>query len=164
MSFVPLFISNTTVQLQCFGVFTEQTATYNLAWSVFLLLFLPSISRQQTIFLRDLRFLVQWFDVQSIWDCGALQSAVCLGEGLAAASVFLLGATRHFDLFSCKICAEIAVHQMFAVSLNGLNVKYCTEQFFFGLFVLFSVSRLVIASILLSHRLLSRESGLYKVT
>ena len=28
----------------------------------FLLLLLPGISRQQTIFLRDLRFLVQWFD------------------------------------------------------------------------------------------------------
>ena len=32
------------------------------------------------------------------------------------------------------------------------------------LFILFFVSRLVIASILLSHRLLSKESGLYQVT
>ena len=30
---------------------------------------LRGISRQQTIFLSDMRFLVQWFDVQSICDC-----------------------------------------------------------------------------------------------
>ena len=105
---------------------------------------------------------------QSICDCGAVQSAVCLSECLAAAPVFLLGATRHFFLFPCKICAEIVVHRMFAVSLNGLNGKSSSrsivQNIFFGLFVLFSVSRLVIASILLSHRLLSRESGLYCLT
>ena len=61
--------------------------------------------------------------VQSICDCSAVQSAVCLSKCLAAAPVFLLGATRHFVLFSCKICAEIVVHRMFAVSLNGLNGK-----------------------------------------
>ena len=59
--------------------------------------------------------------VQSICDCGAVQSAVCLSECLAAVSVFLLGATRHFVLFLCKICAEIVAHRMFAASLNGLN-------------------------------------------
>ena len=53
--------------------------------------------------------------VQAICDCGAVQSAVCLSECLAAAPVFLLGATRHFVLFSCKTCAEIVVHRMFAV-------------------------------------------------
>ena len=58
---------------------------------------------------------------QSICDRGAVQSAVCLSECLAAISVFLLGATRHFVLFLCKICAEILVHRMFAASLNGLN-------------------------------------------
>ena len=101
--------------------------------------------------------------VQTICDCGTVESAVCLSECLAAPPVFLLRATRHFVLLSCKICAEIVVHLMFAVSFNGLNgavqeVLYRT--FFFGLFVLFSVSKLVIASI----RLLPRESGLYKVT
>ena len=58
---------------------------------------------------------------QSICDRGAVQSAVCLSECLAAISVFLLGATHHFVLFLCKICAEIVVHRMFAASLNGLN-------------------------------------------
>ena len=65
-----------------------------------------------------------WFNgsmVQSICDCGAVQSAVCLSECLAAVSVCLLGATRHFVLFLCKICAEIVAHRMFAASLNGLN-------------------------------------------
>ena len=52
-----------------------------------------------------------------ICDCSAVQSAVCL----AAAPVFLLGATRHFVLLSCKICAEIVVYRMRAVFLNGLN-------------------------------------------
>ena len=71
---------------------------------------LPGISRQQTIFLNDLRFFVQWFHgsmVQSICDCSAVQSAVCLSKCLAAAPVSLLGATRHLVLLSCKICAEI---------------------------------------------------------
>ena len=98
-----------------------------------------------------------------------MQSAVGLfKECLATAPIFLLGATHHFVLFSCKICAEIIVHQMFAVSLNGLNGKSSSrsivQKIFFGLFILFFVSRLVIASILLSHRLLSRESRLYQVT
>ena len=67
-----------------------------------------------------------WFNgsmVHSICDCSALKSAVCLSECLAAAPVFLLGATPHFVLFSCKICAEIVARQMFAVFLNGLNSK-----------------------------------------
>ena len=66
-----------------------------------------------------LKILVRWFN-QSV------TAALCsygLSECLAAAPVFLLGATRHFVLFSCKICAEIVVHRMFAVSLNGLNGK-----------------------------------------
>jgi len=84
---------------------------------------LPGISRQQTIFLNDLRFLVQWFDVQSICDCSAVQSVVCLSKCLAATPVFLLGATRHFVWLSCKICAEIVVYRMFAVFLNGVNGK-----------------------------------------
>ena len=67
--------------------------------------------------------MVPWFDVQSICDCSAVQSAVCLRKCLAAAPVFLLGATRHFALFSCKICAETVVDRMFAVFLNGLNSK-----------------------------------------
>ena len=64
--------------------------------------------------------MVLWFDGSMVTcDCSAVQSAVCL----AAAPVFLLGATRHFVLLSCKICAEIVVYQMLAVFLNGLNGK-----------------------------------------
>ena len=53
--------------------------------------------------------MVQWFNGGSmvICDCSAVQSAVCLSKCLAAAPVFLLGATRHLVLLSCKICAEI---------------------------------------------------------
>ena len=40
--------------------------------------------------------------VQSICDCSTVQSSVCLSECLANAPVFLLGATRHFVLFSCN--------------------------------------------------------------
>ena len=95
-----------------------------------------------TIFLIHLRYLVQWFNGSMVpWfhgsmvicDCSAVQSAV----RLAAAPVFLLGATRHFLLLSYKICA-----------LYGTFLRF----FFF----IIQVARLVIASILLSHRLLSR--------
>ena len=67
----------------------------------------------------DLRFFDPWF----ISDCSAAQSAVCLSKCLATAPVFLSGATRHFVLLSCKICAEIVVYRMLAVFLNGLNGK-----------------------------------------
>ena len=50
--------------------------------------------------------MVRW----SICDCSALQSAVWLSKCLAAAPVFLLGATRQFVLLSSKICAEIVVY------------------------------------------------------
>ena len=100
--------------------------------------------------------MVRWSN-QSV-NCSAVQSAVCLNKCLAVAPVFLLVATHYFVLFSCKICAEIVVHGMFALFLNGQEVLYGT--FFFGFSFLFQVSRLVIASILLSHRLLSREQGL----
>ena len=59
-----------------------------------------------------------------ICDCSAVQSAVCL----AAAPVFLLGATCHFVLLSCKICAEIVVYRMLAVFLNGLNGKNSSRR------------------------------------
>ena len=85
---------------------------------------LPGISRQQTIFLSDLRFFVQCFHGSIvICDCSAVQSAVCLSKCLVTAPFFLLGATRHFLLLSCKICAEIVVYRMLAVFLNGLNGK-----------------------------------------
>ena len=80
--------------------------------------------------------MVPWFDVQSNCDCSAVQSVVCLSNSLAAAPIFLLGATRHFVWLSCKIRAEIVVYRMFAVFLNGLNGKkssrrqYCMEHFF----------------------------------
>ena len=51
--------------------------------------------------------MVPWFDGHR--DCSAVQSAVCLSKYLAVAPVFPLGATRHFVLLSCQICAEIVV-------------------------------------------------------
>ena len=86
---------------------------------------LPGISKQQTIFLSDLRFLVRWC---SISKC------------LAAAPVFLFRATRHFVLFSCefKICAEVVVHRMFAVFLNSLNV---VQELLYGTFFRFFYAR-----------------------
>ena len=68
--------------------------------------------------------MVRWF----ICECSAVQSAVCLSKCLAAASVFLLGASRHFVLLSCKICAEIVVYRMLAVFLNGLNGKNSSRR------------------------------------
>ena len=94
-----------------------------------------------------------------IRDCSAVQSAVCLSKCLAVAPVFPLGTTRHFVWLSCKICAEIVVYRMLAVFLNGLNGKNSSRiivQNIFSVYFFIQVSRLVIASILLSHRLLSR--------
>ena len=69
--------------------------------------------------------MVLWFHGSMvICDCSVVQSAVCL----AAAPVFLLGATRHFLLLSCKICAEIVVYRMLAVFLNGLNGKNSSRR------------------------------------
>ena len=138
-----------------------------------------------------------WYNgsmVQSICDCGAMQSAVCLSECLAAAPVFLWGATRHFVLFSCKVCAEIVVLRMFAVSLNCLNGKSSSRSIVQNIFFRFICSilglkisyseftendpkildlkssseqiifrKLSLGAPVLSHRLLSRESALYKV-
>ena len=68
--------------------------------------------------------MVPWsHGLMVICDCSAVQSAVCL----AAAPVFLLGATRHFVLLSCKICA-IVVYRMLAVFLNGLNGKNSSRR------------------------------------
>ena len=80
--------------------------------------------------------MVRW----SICDCSALQSAVCLSNCLAAAPVFLLGATRHFVLLSCKICAEIVVYRMFAVFLNGLNGKNSSRSIVRNIFFKFNIS------------------------
>ena len=78
----------------------------------------------------------------SICDCSALQSAVCFSKCLAAAPVFLLGATRHFVLLSCKICAEIVVYRMSAVFLNGLNGKNSSRSIVRNIFsVYFFYSR-----------------------
>ena len=96
------------------------------------------------------RLLVPWFHGSMvICDCSAMQSAVCLSKCLAAAPFFLL----------CKICAEIVVYRMLAVFLNGLNGKNGSRSIvrnIFSVYFFVQVSRLVMASILLSHRLLFR--------
>ena len=55
-------------------------------------------------------------------------TAALWSQRFAAAAVFLLGATRHFVLLSCKICAEIVVYRMLAVFLNGLNGKNSSRR------------------------------------
>ena len=98
--------------------------------------------------------MVQWFN---LW----LQR--CAGSGL-----FKQVLSYHFGLFSCefKICAEIVVHRMFPVFLNGLMGKNrgIVRNTFSVFIIIILVSRLVIASILLSHRLLSwnQDCKLYK--
>ena len=108
---------------------------------------LPGISRQQTMFLSDLRFLVQWFDGSiNLW----LQH--CAVSGLIK------------RMLSYRACFSLRSNQRFCFVPTVRTVQEVLYRtFFFGLFLLLQVSRLVIASILLSHRLLSRESGLYKV-
>ena len=89
--------------------------------------------------------------VQSIYDCSAVQSAVCLSKCLVTAPAFLFGATRHFVLLSCKICAEFVVYRMLAVFLNGLNGRNSSKGIvrnIFSVYFFIQVSRLVIVSIL----------------
>ena len=121
-------IMNVVIQLLLLLLLLLVLLLLSLIWNFFSYshFLLPGISRQQTIFLSDLRFFVQWFHgsmVQPICDCSAVQSAVYLSKCLTTAPVFLLGRTCHFVLLSCKICAEIVVDRMFAVFLNGLNDK-----------------------------------------
>ena len=86
--------------------------------------------------------MVPWVDVQSICDCSAVQSAVCLSKCLGAAPIFLLRATRHFIWLSGKICAEIVVYWMFAVFSNGLNGKNSSRSIVRNIFsVYFFYSR-----------------------
>ena len=95
--------------------------------------------------------MVRWFQ-GSISKC------------LAAAPVFLFRATRHFVLFSCeyKICAEVVVHRRFAVSLNSLNGKNSSRTIVRDIFSVFFMLgfKISYSEYFLSHRLLSRESGL----
>ena len=84
---------------------------------------------------------------------------------LAATPVFLFRATCHFVLFSFefKICAEVVVHRMFAVFLNSLNGKNSSRTIvrdIFSFFFLMLGFKISYSEYFLSHRLLSRESGL----
>ena len=82
----------------------------------------------------------------------------------AAAPVFLFRATRHFVLFSCefKISAEVIVHRMFAVFLNSVNGKNSSRTIVRDIFSVFFMPgfKISYSECCLSHRLLSRESGL----
>ena len=97
------------------------------------------------------RFEIFWFDGS-------------IGKCLAAAPVFLFRAIRHFVLFSCefKICAEVVVHRMFAVFLNSLNGKNSSRTIVRDIFSFFFILGFKISyrEYFLSHRLLSRKSGL----
>ena len=105
-------------------------------------------------------WMVGWLDGSMvICDCSAVQSAVYL----AAAPFFLLGATRHFVLLSCTICAEIVVYRILAVFLNGLNGKNSSRRIvrnIFSVYFFYSGFKISYSEYFLSHRLLSRKSGL----
>ena len=87
----------------------------------------------------DLRFLVQW----SICDCCAVQSAVCLKPLLSCRAYFSLENKTKWQVI-CKICAEIIVHLMFVVSLNGVNGKNSSRSivqnifYFLGVYLFYS--------------------------
>ena len=60
---------------------------------------------------------------------GLLSCRACLSLSTAAHwHSMAAGATRHFVLLSCKICAEIVVYRMLAVFLNGLNGKNSSRR------------------------------------
>ena len=96
------------------------------------------------------------------WMVGWFQGSI--SKCLAAAPVFLFRVTRHFVLFSCefKICAEVVVHRRFAVFLNSLNGKNSSITIVRDIFSVFFMLgfKISYSEYFLSHRLLSRESGL----
>ena len=99
--------------------------------------------------------MIPWFNDSMV------QSSKCL----AAAPVFLFRATRHFVLFLCefKISAEVVVHRIFAVFLNSLNGKNSSRTIvrdIFSFFFLMLGFKISYSEYFLSHRLLSRKSGL----
>ena len=139
MNICQAWCSNTTQHMLYLLYNTCYVMLYN-TWYVMLyntcyvMLLLPGISRQQTIFLSDLRFLVRWFNGSM-----AQSARWPISKCLAAAPVFLFRATRHFVLFSCefKICAEVVVHRMFAVFLNSLNDKNSSRTILRDIFSFF---------------------------
>ena len=72
-----------------------------------------------------------------ICDCSAVQSAV----RLAAAPVFLLGATRHFLLLSYKICALYGTFLRFFFYYSGCKISY--SKYSFVTQIVISVIRIV---------------------
>ena len=68
------------------------------------------------------------------------QQPIMMGSWLRMLCGIMQINARHFVLFSCKICAEIVVHRMFAVSLNGLNGKRSSRgtEHFFSVYLFYS--------------------------
>ena len=104
-----------------------------------------------------------WFDGSMVprFD-GHLWLQRCAISGLLSCrACFSLrtGATRHFVLLSCKICAEIVVYRMLAVFLNGLNGKSSSRRIVrnnFSVYFFYSGFKISYSEYFLSHRLLSR--------
>ena len=65
------------------------------------------------------------------------QQPIMMGSWLRMLCGIMQINARHFVLFSCKICAEIVVHRMFPVSLNGLNGSRSIVQNIFFPFICF---------------------------
>ena len=87
-----------------------------------------------------------WWAVWEFWFNGSMVQSICelqhcavsglFKQVLSCRACFSLSSNPHFVLFSCKICAEIVVHGMFALFLNGQEVLYGT---FFS-FLFFKIS------------------------
>ena len=128
---------------------------YNFSDWVPIFLLLTGISRQQTIFLIHLIFgsMVGWLDGSTVpWFDRHLWLQRCAVSGLLSCrACFSLRSNPPF-CFALKICAEIVVHRMFVVFLNGLNGKNSSRSIvrnICSIYIFIQVSRLVIASILL---------------
>ena len=90
--------------------------------------------------------MVRWFD-------GHLWLQRCAVSGLLSCRACF---SLRSNLLSCKISAEIVVYRMLAVVLYGLNGNNSSRRIVRNIFCKFiffiQVSRLDIASVLLSHR------------
>ena len=74
-----------------------------------------------TIFLSDLRFLVQWFDNSMVQSVTAALCSQRFKQELSCRAALSLRSNPPFCFV--LVCAEIVVHGMLTVFLNGLNGK-----------------------------------------
>ena len=91
---------------------------------------LLGISRQQTIFLR---FLVQWFDNSMVQSVTAALCSQRFKQELSCHAALSLKSNPPFCFV--LVCAEIVVHGMLIVFLNGLNGKNSSRSIVRNIFL-----------------------------